>query len=50
MILNKYSGSSYLDPVNYPAIPWVISNYDYKQLLYRDLTKTLGALGSASRR
>lgn len=27
LLLNKYSGRSCLDPVNYPVMPWVISNY-----------------------
>jgi hypothetical protein len=45
MILNKYSGRSYLDPVSYPVLPWVVSNFDFKQFVYRDLSKTLGALG-----
>lgn len=30
MILNKYSGRSYLDPVNYPVMPWIIANYEFK--------------------
>lgn len=50
MILNKYSGRNYLDPVNYPVMPWIIANYEFKELVYRDLSKTLGALGSHSRR
>jgi hypothetical protein len=50
MILNKYSGRSYLDPASYPVMPWIISNYETKQFEYRDLSKTLGALGSQSRR
>ena len=44
--LNKLSGRSFLDPVNYPVVPWTIANYDYKELSYRDLSKTLGALVS----
>ena len=50
MLLNKFSGRSCLDPVNYPVVPWVVSTYDCKELIYRDLSKTLGALGSESRR
>ena len=44
MEVNKFSGRSYLDPVNYPVLPWIIANYDYKELIFRDLGKTLGAL------
>lgn len=50
MILNKYSGRSYLDPVNYCVMPWVVANYDFKELVFRDLSKTLGALGSLTRK
>jgi len=50
MLLNKYSGRSYLDPVNYPVMPWIIANYDFKEMVYRDLSKSLGALGSQTRR
>jgi len=44
MLINKYSGRSYLDPANYPVFPWIIASYDFKQYLNRDLTKTIGAL------
>lgn len=44
MEINKLSGRSFLDPVNYPVLPWIISNYDCKELIFRDLGKTLGAL------
>ncbi len=50
MILNKYSGRSYLDPVNYPVMPWVVANYDIKEFVFRDLSKTLGSLGDSKRR
>ncbi len=50
MMLNKYAGRSYLDPVYYPVMPWVIANYDFKQLTYRDLSQTLGSLGSPARK
>jgi len=44
MLVNKYSGRSYLDPANYPVFPWIIASYDYKQYQYRDLSKPMGAL------
>lgn len=50
MFLNKYSGRSCLDPVHYPVLPWVISAYDCKEFIYRDLTKSLGGLGSEARK
>ena len=30
MEVNKISGRSYLDPVNYPVLPWIISDYNCK--------------------
>lgn len=50
MVLNKYSGRSYLDPVNFFVVPWVVANYDFKELVFRDLSKTLGSLGSLTRK
>ena len=44
MEINKYSGRSFLDPVNYPVLPWIIANYECKELIFRDLRKTLGSL------
>jgi hypothetical protein len=49
MVVNKLAGRSYLDPANYPVFPWVIANYDCKQYQLRDLTKSVGALGSEQR-
>ena len=55
MLLNKYSGRTYNDLVQYPVFPWVITNYSAAECEVnskfiqnkeniRDLTKPSGAL------
>lgn len=50
MYLNTIAGRSYNDLNQYPVFPWVLSNYDGKELdlsqpsNYRDLSKPVGAL------
>ena len=45
-LINKYAGRSNLDPANYPVFPWIISSYDSPTYKYRDLSRTIGGLGS----
>ncbi|CAH8578778.1 unnamed protein product [Heterobilharzia americana] len=50
MYLNTIAGRSYNDLNQYPIFPWVISNYEVKELdlsspsNYRDLSKPIGAI------
>ena len=49
MWLNIYSGRSFNDLTQYPVIPWIISNYQSKQLQHnknnrRDLTLPMGMM------
>ena len=50
MALNTYSGRSPNDISQYPVFPWIISDYDSKELdltnpsVFRDLSKPIGAL------
>ena len=44
--LNILASRSGLDLSQYPVIPWIASITNDKQPILRDLTKTLGALGS----
>ena len=54
-ILNNFSGRSYKDLTQYPIFPWIIKDYENKQLKsfnnenIRDLKKPIGALGNESR-
>ena len=55
MYLNAHSSRSYKDMTQYPVFPWVISDYINEALnledikSYRDLSKTMGAVGSDER-
>ena len=48
MWLNIYSGRSFNDLTQYPVVPWLISNYDVDQIVYkfhhRDLTIPMGMM------
>ena len=48
MWLNIYSGRSFNDLTQYPVVPWLISNYDVDQIVYkyyhRDLTLPMGMM------
>ena len=48
MWLNIYSGRSFNDLTQYPVIPWMISNYELKQIQYknhhRDLSIPMGMI------
>lgn len=50
MFLNTIAGRTYNDLNQYPVFPWVLTNYDSKELdlsqpsNYRDLSKPIGAL------
>lgn len=48
MKLNSLASRSYKDLTQYPVMPWIISDYTSPQSFksLRDLTKTVGALGS----
>jgi hypothetical protein len=50
LFLNRAAGRSYYDPTQYPVCPWIISDYTCRELVYRPLDKTMGALGSEARR
>ena len=53
MHLNMLAGRSYNDLTQYPVFPWVLSDYQSKEIdlddpnVYRDLSKPMGALGEA---
>lgn len=55
MFLNTIAGRTYNDLNQYPIFPWVITNYDSKELdlsqpsNYRDLSKPIGALNPSRR-
>ena len=55
MYLNTVAGRTFNDLNQYPVYPWVISNYESKELdlsapsNYRDLSKPVGALNPARR-
>ncbi len=55
MRLNSLSGRSYKDLTQYPVFPWIICEYLSSTIkmdnpyVYRDLSKTLGTLGSQER-
>lgn len=44
MLLNKHAGRCYLDPSNYPVMPWVVAHTSHAHIEYRDLSCTVGAL------
>jgi hypothetical protein len=50
MWLNTYSGRTYNDLTQYPVFPWILRDYESKELnladprIYRDLSKPMGAL------
>jgi len=53
MHLNSFAGRSYNDLTQYPVFPWVLADYESDEidlsnpLVYRDLSKPMGALGAA---
>lgn len=53
MFLNTIAGRTYNDLNQYPVFPWVLTNYDTKELdltqpnNYRDLSKPIGALNQS---
>ncbi|KAF2882214.1 hypothetical protein ILUMI_23956 [Ignelater luminosus] len=55
MFLNTIAGRTYNDLNQYPVFPWVLTNYDSKELdlsqpsNYRDLSKPIGALNPSRR-
>ncbi|KAL4471642.1 hypothetical protein ABPG74_008535 [Tetrahymena malaccensis] len=55
MTLNFFAGRSYRDLTQYPVMPWIWVKFDNQtinlndQTLYRNFSKTMGALGSAER-
>ncbi|XP_020714689.1 neurobeachin isoform X9 [Ceratitis capitata] len=55
MFLNTIAGRTYNDLNQYPVFPWVLTNYDTKELdlslpsNYRDLSKPIGALNPSRR-
>ena len=55
MQLNALSGRSYKDLTQYPVFPWVLCDYSSETINlkqpkhFRDLSKTMGALGSEQR-
>ncbi|XP_065209719.1 neurobeachin isoform X2 [Planococcus citri] len=55
MFLNTIAGRSYNDLNQYPVFPWVLTNYETKELdltspsNYRDLSKPIGALNPTRR-
>nr|CAI5849660.1 unnamed protein product [Callosobruchus analis] len=55
MFLNTIAGRTYNDLNQYPVFPWVLTNYDCKDLdlslpsNYRDLSKPIGALNPSRR-
>ena len=50
MQLNTIAGRTYNDLAQYPVFPWVIADYESKELdledpaVFRDLSKPIGAL------
>ncbi|CAK9290464.1 unnamed protein product [Gordionus sp. m RMFG-2023] len=55
MFLNTIAGRSYQDLNQYPVFPWILSNYETKELdlndpiNYRDLSKPIGAINNDRR-
>ncbi|CAG9803570.1 unnamed protein product [Chironomus riparius] len=55
MFLNTIAGRTYNDMNQYPVFPWVLTNYDSRELdlsqpsNYRDLSKPIGALNPSRR-
>ncbi|CAG7818805.1 unnamed protein product [Allacma fusca] len=55
MFLNTIAGRTYNDLNQYPVFPWILTNYDAKELdlglssNYRDLSKPVGALNPSRR-
>ncbi|XP_023318209.1 neurobeachin isoform X4 [Trichogramma pretiosum] len=55
MFLNTIAGRTYNDLNQYPVFPWVLTNYESKELdlsqptNYRDLSKPIGALNQSRR-
>ncbi|XP_059616700.1 neurobeachin isoform X3 [Phlebotomus argentipes] len=55
MFLNTIAGRTYNDLNQYPVFPWVLTNYDSRELdlsqpsNYRDLSKPIGALNPSRR-
>ncbi|CRK90982.1 CLUMA_CG004671, isoform B, partial [Clunio marinus] len=55
MFLNTIAGRTYNDLNQYPVFPWVLTNYDTRELdlslpsNYRDLSKPIGALNHSRR-
>lgn len=55
MFLNTIAGRTYNDLNQYPVFPWVLTNYDSRELdlslpsNYRDLSKPIGALNHSRR-
>ena len=55
MFLNTIAGRTYQDLNQYPVFPWILTNYDSKELdlsqptNFRDLSKPIGALNSERR-
>jgi len=53
MQLNTIAGRSYNDLSQYPVFPWILTDYESKELdlknpaVYRDLSKPIGALNPA---
>lgn len=50
LFLNKAAGRSYYDPTQFPVCPWIISDYTCRDLVFRPLDKSMGALGSDGRK
>ncbi|KAJ6240212.1 beige/beach-related [Anaeramoeba flamelloides] len=52
MYINSLAGRTFNDLTQYPVFPWILSDYDSKDLdlsdpnVYRDLSKPMGALGN----
>ena len=55
MFLNQASGRSYHDLTQYPVFPWILKDYKSNSIdlenpkIYRDLSKSMGALGPPHR-
>ena len=50
MYLNRLSGRTFLNPLQYPILPWILTDYTSSELnlndpsIFRDLSKPVGAL------
>jgi hypothetical protein len=55
MLLNFIASRSYHDLTQYPVFPWIFNKYSYESIdlnnpaIYRDFTKSMGAMGSYER-